>query len=83
MSKQTKKPVATAIGAAFVGTMMVSGTATANSNPFGLILRSGRGAPTEDGDTDGSELRDLCGQCHVQGSAFAEPLPQPQARPLS
>jgi cytochrome c553 len=54
-----------------------------NGNPFGLILRSGRGAPTEDGDTDGNELRDLCGQCHVQGSAFAEPLPQPQARPLS
>jgi len=44
-----------------------------NGNAFGLIFRSGRGAPTEDGDTDGSSLQDLCGQCHLQGSAFAEP----------
>ena len=44
-----------------------------NGNPFGLIFRAGSGAPTEDGDTDGSSLRDLCGQCHVQGAAFTDP----------
>lgn len=35
-----------------------------NGNAFGLIFRSGRGQLTEDGDTGGRALEDLCGQCH-------------------
>jgi len=44
-----------------------------NANPFGLIYRSGTGAPTENGDTNGDSLRHLCGQCHVQGLPDAAP----------
>lgn len=36
-----------------------------NDNPFGLIFRSGRGTPTENGDSQGHALEDLCLQCHV------------------
>jgi len=60
-------------GADVTPTCITCHKAHGNGNAFGLILRSGRGSPTEDGDTDGSALRDLCGQCHVQGSPFAEP----------
>jgi cytochrome c553 len=35
-----------------------------NGNPFGLIFRSGRGTLTEDGDTQGRAVEDLCAQCH-------------------
>ncbi|MCB9897963.1 MAG: hypothetical protein H6825_08165 [Planctomycetes bacterium] len=44
-----------------------------NGNAFGLILRSGRGVPTEDGDTHGGSLEHLCGQCHAQAAAPALP----------
>ncbi len=37
-----------------------------NANAFGLIFLSGTGTVTENGD-DGTSVRDLCGQCHVQG----------------
>jgi hypothetical protein len=36
-----------------------------NKNPFGLIYLTGSGSITEEGD--GSDVRDLCKQCHVQG----------------
>jgi hypothetical protein len=42
-----------------------------NGNAFGLIYRSGTGTLTEDGDSNGTQLENLCGQCHVQASAFA------------
>ena len=42
-----------------------------NGNPDGLIYRSGTGLLTEDGDSNGSNLDHLCGQCHAEGSAFA------------
>lgn len=42
-----------------------------NDNAFGLIFRSGRGRVTEDGDTQGSQVEHLCGQCHVEASSFA------------
>lgn len=35
-----------------------------NKNPFGLIFMSGTGTVTEEGDTDGIGIRDLCRQCH-------------------
>jgi len=38
-----------------------------NNNAFGLIYRSGTGTLTEDGDSNGTGVRDLCRQCHVQG----------------
>jgi cytochrome c553 len=38
-----------------------------NQNAFGLIYMSGTGTITEEGDTDGTQARDLCKQCHVQG----------------
>jgi hypothetical protein len=44
-----------------------------NGNAFGLIYRSGSGTLTENGDTNGSQLEHLCGQCHVQASFFASP----------
>ncbi len=39
-----------------------------NRNAFGLIYASGHGAPTEEGDTGGRKLEDLCHQCHVEGT---------------
>jgi len=44
-----------------------------NENAFGLIYRSGTGTLTEEGDTNGTQLEALCGQCHTQASAFANP----------
>jgi hypothetical protein len=44
-----------------------------NGNAFGLIYRSGSGTLTEDGDANGSQLENLCGQCHVQAGAFFIP----------
>jgi uncharacterized low-complexity protein len=41
MSKQTKKPVAAAIGAAFAGSMMMAGAASADANPFALSELAG------------------------------------------
>lgn len=41
-----------------------------NGNGFGLIYRQGTGTLTENGDTAGNQLEDLCGQCHVQGTYF-------------
>ncbi|UCB52416.1 MAG: hypothetical protein JSV10_10620 [Candidatus Zixiibacteriota bacterium] len=37
-----------------------------NQNSFGLIFIKGTGTVDEEGD-DGTEVRDLCKQCHVQG----------------
>ncbi len=42
-----------------------------NGNAFGLILRAGKGALTEEGDSQGKSVEALCGQCHEQASAFA------------
>jgi hypothetical protein len=36
-----------------------------NKNPFGLIYMSGAGTVTEEGDTGGGSLNDLCIQCHA------------------
>jgi hypothetical protein len=44
-----------------------------NGNAFGLIYRSGTGTLTENGDTNGTQLEALCGQCHTQASFFANP----------
>lgn len=38
-----------------------------NQNAFGLIFMSGTGTVNEEGDTNGTGVRDLCKQCHVQG----------------
>ena len=38
-----------------------------NQNAFALIFMSGTGTVTEEGD-DGTQVGDLCGQCHVQGN---------------
>lgn len=39
-----------------------------NKNPFGLIFMAGTGTVTEEGDTDGTGIRNLCRQCHSQGT---------------
>lgn len=44
-----------------------------NGNAFGLIFRSGTGTLTENGDSNGTQLEHLCGQCHVQASYFVNP----------
>jgi hypothetical protein len=41
-----------------------------NGNAFGLIYRSGTGILTENGDGNGAQYENLCGQCHSQASAF-------------
>jgi hypothetical protein len=41
-----------------------------NGNAFGLIYRQGTGTITENGDTAGNQLEDLCGQCHGQARYF-------------
>jgi len=38
-----------------------------NQNAFGLIYMSGTGTVTEEGDVNGTQSKDLCKQCHVQG----------------
>jgi hypothetical protein len=38
-----------------------------NARPFGLIYRSGTGILTEDGDSNGTTVDDLCHQCHDRG----------------
>ena len=38
-----------------------------NQNAFGLIFMSGTGTVTEEGDINGTQTKDLCKQCHVQG----------------
>lgn len=42
-----------------------------NGNAFGLIFRQGTGTLNENGDSAGNQLEDLCGQCHVQATYFA------------
>lgn len=37
-----------------------------NKNAFGLIYMSGTGTVTEEGDTGGKAMEDLCRQCHSQ-----------------
>mgnify|MGYP003572069078 FL=1 len=44
-----------------------------NKNAFGLIYRQGTGLLSEEGDAGGGQYENLCGQCHVQGAAFAVP----------
>jgi hypothetical protein len=44
-----------------------------NGNAFGLIYRSGSGTLTENGDSNGTQLEHLCGQCHVQAAFFSSP----------
>ncbi|MBI5434726.1 MAG: cytochrome c3 family protein [Planctomycetes bacterium] len=39
-----------------------------NANPYGLIFRSGTGIPTENGDTNGTTVTNLCNQCHEGGT---------------
>jgi hypothetical protein len=41
-----------------------------NGNAFGLIYRHGTGTLTENGDTVGNQVEDLCGQCHRQGNWY-------------
>jgi uncharacterized low-complexity protein len=53
MSKMSYKPVATAIGAAFVGSMLVAGSASAGTNPFGLSELNGGYAQIADSHMDG------------------------------
>jgi hypothetical protein len=44
-----------------------------NKNAFGLIYRKGTGLLTEEGDSNGGQEENLCGQCHTQASSFALP----------
>ena len=41
MSNKSMKPVAAAIGAAFAGSMLLTGAASADTNPFGLTELNG------------------------------------------
>ena len=67
MSKKTMKPVAAAIGAAFVGSMMLAGTANASGNPFGLSELNGGYAQIAQSANEGK-----CGAGKCGGSKAAE-----------
>ena len=67
MSKKTMKPVAAAIGAAFVGSMMLAGGANAASNPFGLTELNGGYAQIASSHGEGK-----CGAGKCGGSKAAE-----------
>ncbi|HHI76177.1 MAG TPA: low-complexity protein [Gammaproteobacteria bacterium] len=69
MSQKTRKPIASAVGAAVAGSMLLAGSATAADNPFGLKeLDSGylqtAAAPME-GKCGGSmkEAKPMEGKC--------------------
>ena len=53
MSKKSIKPVAAAIGAAFVGSMLMAGSASAGTNPFGLSELNGGYAQIADSHMEG------------------------------
>ena len=53
MSKTSMKPVAAAIGAAFVGSMLAAGSASAGTNPFGLSELNGGYAQIADSHMEG------------------------------
>jgi uncharacterized low-complexity protein len=67
MSNKTMKPVAAAIGAAFVGSMMLAGSANAASNPFGLAELNGGYAQIA-----GSHMEGKCGAGKCGGAKAAE-----------
>ncbi|MCK6447668.1 MAG: hypothetical protein L6Q99_14845 [Planctomycetes bacterium] len=58
------------IGSDATPTCVTCHRAHGNGNPYGLIYRSGTGIPTENGDTNGTSVTDLCNQCHPGGSPF-------------
>jgi uncharacterized low-complexity protein len=62
MSKKSMKPVAAAIGAAFAGSMMLTGAANAGSNPFGLTELNGGYAQIA-----GSHMEGKCGGAKPAG----------------
>ena len=53
MSKKSLKPVVAAIGAAFAGSMLLAGTASAAGNPFGLSELNGGYAQIADSRMEG------------------------------
>jgi len=59
------------VGADATPTCITCHKAHGNGNAFGLIFRQGTGTLNENGDTAGNQVEDLCGQCHVQASFFA------------
>ena len=67
MSNKTIKPVAAVIGAAFVGSMMLAGSANAASNPFGLAELNGGYAQIA-----GSHMEGKCGAGKCGGTKAAE-----------
>lgn len=56
------------VGSDATPTCITCHRAHGNANPYGLIFRSGTGIPTENGDTNGSTVTDLCNQCHEGGA---------------
>ena len=79
MSKKTMKPVAAAIGAAFAGSMMLSGTAAAGGNPFGLSQLNGGYAQIADNHMEGkcggakaTEMEGKCGAGKCGGAKATE-----------
>ena len=70
MSKKSLKPVAAAIGAAFVGSMALSGNAVAESNPFGMSELNGgymQIASNHEGKCGGSAPKATEGKCGGAG----------------
>ena len=67
MSKKTMNPVAAAVGAAFVGSMMLAGAASAANNPFALSELNGGYAQIA-----GEMKEGKCGAGKCGGSKAAE-----------
>jgi len=53
------------VGEGATPTCITCHKAHGNGNAFGLILRSGTGAISEDGDAGGGTVEHLCRQCHA------------------
>ena len=77
MSKKSMKPVAAAIGAAFAGSMMLSGTAAAGSNPFGMTELNGGYAQIAsnhmEGKCGGAKATEAEGKCGAGKCGGAKP----------
>jgi len=78
MAKKSLKPVAAAVGAAFAGSMMLSGTAAAEGNPFGMtelnsgymqVASEGKCGAGKCGGTKSTEGKCGAGKCGAEKSS--------------
>ncbi len=67
MSKNSLKPIAASIGAAFAGSMLMAGAANAAENPFGLTELNGGYTQVAEGHGEGKCGAGKCGGDKAEG----------------